>query len=87
MGKSISEIPRAVRRRLKRVVQKSKDRHHARRAHAILLLHEGYGMSEVARLLRAAHSALQDWKKQFEQLGEAGLVPESPGVKAGEGDR
>jgi|GEM_PF-2904970 len=87
MKTSITKLPRAVRQRLKKVMQKSKDRRHARRAHAILLLHEGYNVSETARLLGAARSAVQEWRKRFEHLGEAGLVPEPAGRRAGEGDR
>ncbi len=81
MRKSITKLSRPVRRRLKRVVQKSKDRRYARRAHAILLLHEGYTVSEVSRLLSAARSAVQDWRKRFERLGEVALVPEPSGRK------
>jgi len=78
LRKSITKLTRPVRRRLKRVVRKSKDRRYARRAHAILLLHEGYTVSEVSRLLSAARSAAQDWRKRFERLGE--VVPERRGA-------
>ncbi len=61
------------------MVQKSKDRRHARRAHTILLLHEGYTGSEVSRLQSAARQAVQDWRKRFEWLCEVALVPESSG--------
>lgn len=81
MEYSINEIPRPVRRRLKRIMQKSKDIKHARRTNAILLLHDGYVVSEVARLLCAARSAVRHWQARFEQFGEAGLVPEAPGRK------
>lgn len=83
MSYSINEIPRPVRRRLKRLMQKAKDIKHARRANAILLLHQGLTNSEVARHLHAARSSLQNWRKRFEQFGEAGLVPERPGRKSG----
>ncbi len=81
MEYSINEISRPVRRRLKRIMQKSKDIKYARRAQAILLLHEYEKVSVVARLLHAARSAIYTWRKRFEQLGEAGLVPEEPGRK------
>lgn len=81
MKYSINEIPRPVRRRLKRIMQKSKDIKYARRAQAILLLHEYEQVSVVARILHAARSAIYDWRKRFEQFGEAGLVPEEPGRK------
>ena len=76
---SIPKLGRAVRRRLQRVVKKSRDANHVRRANAILLLDEGYGVSETARLLQAARSTIYDWKKRFAQFGEAGLVPEPAG--------
>ena len=76
---SIPNLSRAVRRRLKNVVKKSQDANHVRRANAILLLYEGYGVSKTARLLQAARSTIYDWKKRFAQFGEAGLVPEPAG--------
>ncbi len=81
MGYSIDEISRPVRRRLKRIVQKSRDTRQVRRSHAILLLHEGYRISEVSRLLHAARSAIREWRIRFERFGEAGLVPEQAGRK------
>jgi len=81
MEYSINEIPRPVRRRLKQIMQKSKDIKYARRAQAILLLHEGYAVSEVARRLCAARSAIGYWRTRLEQFGEAGLAPERPGRK------
>jgi len=41
MKYSINEIPRPVRRRLRTIMQKSKDIRYVRRANAILLLHGG----------------------------------------------
>jgi transposase len=64
-------------------MQKSKDHRHARRAHAILLLHEGYRVSGAARVLKAARSAIQTWRRQFEQFGEAGLISELAGRRPG----
>jgi len=59
MEYSIDKIPRPVRRRLKKCMQKSKDTKHARRAHAILLLHQGRTVSEISQQLCAARSAIQ----------------------------
>lgn len=81
MEYSIGKIARPVRRRLNRVMQKSKDIKHARRAQAILLLYDYGEVSLVARLMRAGRSAIHTWKQRFEQFGEAGLVPEPPGRK------
>ncbi len=76
---SIDKIPRPVRRRLKQVVRKSKDSNHSRRANALLLLWEGHSKSQVARLLQAARSSVDDWLRRYEMAGEAGLIPEPPG--------
>jgi len=81
MEYSINEISRPVRRRLRQIVQKSRDIKRSRRSHAILLLHDGYSVSEISRLLQAARSAIQEWRYRFEQFGEAGLVPEQAGRK------
>ncbi len=81
MKHSINAIPRPVRRRLKRTMQKSKDIKHARRANAILLLYRDETVSDVSRILHAARSAIQYWRSRFEQFGEAGLVPEPAGCK------
>jgi transposase len=77
---SINKMPRPVRRRLKQVVRKSKDSHHSRRANAILLLWEGHRKSQVARLLQAARSSVDDWLRRYEMAGEAGLIPERSGA-------
>ena len=74
MGHSVLEIPRAVRRRLKRLAQKPSE--HGRRAHAILLLWEtGNCVARVARGLYAARSSVQRWRALFEEYGEQGLRP------------
>jgi transposase len=72
---SILKLPRSVRKRLRKVVQKGRDIRHVRRAHAILLLSEGYSLSATARMLNAGRSAVQVWRRRFLELGEAGLVP------------
>ena len=79
MPYSIDEIPRPVRRRLQRVVRKSNDHNHYRRAHAVLLLWEGYRKSHVANILQSARSTVDDWLSRYETYGEAGLIPERPG--------
>ena len=79
MEQSIQAISRAVRRRLERVVQKSRDKEHTRRAQAILHLAEGCPVSEAARRVRAARSTVHDWKNRFEEYGEEGLEPQTRG--------
>lgn len=81
MEYSINQIPRAVRRRLQKVVHKDRDGDYRRRANAILLLNEGYRVSEVVRLLCAARSTVYAWRSRYEQYGEVGLVPEKRGPK------
>ncbi len=81
MTVSIDKMPRPVRRRLKQVVRKSKDSNHSRRANAMLLLWEGHRKSQVARLLQAARSSVDDWLRRYEMVGEAGLIPERPGPR------
>lgn len=72
MGHSVLEIPRAVRRRLKRSAQTPSE--HGQRAHAILLLWEtGNCVARVTRGLCAARSSVQRWRALFEEYGEQGL--------------
>ena len=74
MGHSVMEIPRAVRRRSKRLAQEPSE--HGRRAHAILLLWEtGNCVARVARGLYAACSSVQRWRALYEEYGEQGLRP------------
>ena len=74
MEQSVLEIPRPVRRRLKRLTQKPSE--HGRRAHAILLLWEtGNYVAEVARRLYAARSSVQRWRALYEEFGEDALAP------------
>lgn len=79
METSIQEMKRPMRRRLQRVVQKTKDKNYARRALAILFLHEGTSVVDIAKQLCAARSSIGHWRKLFETYGEAGLIPELPG--------
>lgn len=79
MEPSIPSLPRAARRRLMRVVHKTRDKDHARRALAILQLAEGLAVSEVARQLCAARSTVYRWWGRFETEGERGLESTPPG--------
>ncbi len=79
MEHSIQAMPRPVRRRLKRTVQKSQDKDHARRALALLHLAAGHRLSETARLVCAARSTVGQWRGLYEEFGEAGLEPASRG--------
>ena len=75
MQYSIQAMPRPIRRRLKRTVQKSPDRDHVRRALALLHLFVGHGVTETARVVCAARSTVGQWRGLYEEYGEAGLVP------------
>ena len=74
MGRSVVEISRAVRRRLKGLEQKPSE--HGRWAHAILLLWETENcVARIARRLYAARSSVQRWRTLYEEYGESGLRP------------
>ena len=76
MNNSVTKIGRAVRRRLTKVVQRSRDHDHARRAQAILGLRETSGnISETARRCHASRHSVRLWKSRDEAGGEAGLAP------------
>lgn len=76
MKSSVTEIRRPVRRRLTKIVQRGRDRDHARRAQAILGLWEMRGnISETARRCHASRDSVKLWKARFEADGEAGLQP------------
>ncbi len=79
MEHSIQAMRRPIRRRLKRTVQKSRDRDHVRRAMALLHLAAGHSVSEVSRLVCAARSTVQQWRGLYEEYGEAGLKPDPRG--------
>ena len=75
MSHSIKAMPRPVRRRLKKVVQKSPDKDHARRAQTLLHLAAGYSVTKTAQLVFAARSTVGRWRALFEEYGETGPEP------------
>ena len=80
MQHSVTEMGRAVRRRLERVVHKSRDKDYARRALAILHLWESEGnVAQAADRVRAARSSVYRWQSSFETYGEEGLCPQPRG--------
>lgn len=79
MEASIQGMRRPIRRRLRRVVQKSRDRDHVRRAMALLQLGSGKTVSETARRVCAARSTVQRWRGLYLEYGEAGLAPSTRG--------
>ncbi len=82
MDYSINEIPRAVRRRMKKISQKHSDADYRRRANAILLLYEGYNVTQTAKLLKASRTSVRGWCKRYTRFGEVGLAPDSRGRPA-----
>ena len=80
MMNSVTEMSRAVRRRLERVVHKSRDKDYARRALALLHLWESEGnVAEAAHRVRAARSSVYRWESSYETYGEEGIRPQSRG--------
>lgn len=79
MTTSIKKIPRAVRRRLQKVIQKHQDANYRRRATAIMLLNEGHSVNSTAALVKASRNSVRDWRTRYELHDEVGLVPEAPG--------
>jgi transposase len=80
MEYSVTEIGRAVRRRLERVVRNNRDKDFARRALAVLHLWEtGGNVAEAAHRVRAARSSVYRWRSLFETYAEQGLCPQPRG--------
>lgn len=69
----ISSIDRAERRRLEKIVQRSRDKRLSRRANAILLIHKGLSQKRVSILLSAARSSVNRWCKWYDASGIDGL--------------
>lgn len=72
---SIEKMPRAVRRRLKKVVQKSPDKDYARRAQVLLHLAAGHSVTATAAVVFAARSSVERWRALYGKYGEGGLRP------------
>src|SRR3989338_390703 len=80
MKHSVTELPRAVRRRLQRAMHKTRDKDYSRWALAILQLWEtGGNVAKVATLLCAARSSVYRWRAHYETYGETGVVPQRRG--------
>lgn len=66
-------LPRGQRRRMQKVLRKTKSRIEALRARVLLLLHEGYAASEVAERADCVRATVYRTVYRFEELGEASL--------------
>ena len=80
MRPSVLEMKRWVRRRLRRVVHRSRDADYVRRCAGMLTLFEtGNNVSETARQCHARRATVPQWRQLYETEGEAGLKPHSRG--------
>jgi len=80
MRHSVLEMKRWVRRRLRRVVHRSRDADYVRRCAGMLTLFEtGNNVSETARRCHARRATVRQWRQLYETEGEAGLMPRSRG--------
>lgn len=71
----IRKLSRPVVRRLKRLIQKSKDVIVVRRATAVLALAAGQSVTQTSRQIGAARSSIQAWRELFLAHGIYGLEP------------
>lgn len=69
----IAPIPRTERHLMQKTIHKTKDKNHARRLTAILMLHRGDTVCHVARTLCCARSSIGHWINGFTQSGSEGL--------------
>lgn len=69
----IAPIPRDERRLIQKTIHKTRDKDHARRLTAMLMLHRGDTVSDVARTLCCARSSLGRWINWFTLYGPEGL--------------
>ena len=79
MEYSVKNIPRSTRRRLRSIVQHHSDADYRRRANSLLLLFEGYNISQTAHLLQASRLSVRTWKLNYETTGEQGIEPNAGG--------
>ncbi|EAR3587663.1 IS630 family transposase [Salmonella enterica] len=75
----IAAIPDEERQLMRKEAQQTYDKNHARRLIAILMLHQGMTVTDVARLLCAARSSVGRWINWFTLHGVEGLKSLRPG--------
>lgn len=73
-------LPRAERRRIEKIIHKTKDKEHARRLTAILMLHQGHTILSVHRLTAASRSSIQRWLSWYQECGISGLESKHVGA-------
>lgn len=69
----IAPIPRDERRLMQKAIHKTHDKNYARRLTAMLMMHRGCRVSDVARTLCCARSSVGRWINWFTLSGVAGL--------------
>ncbi|WP_074424105.1 helix-turn-helix domain-containing protein, partial [Shigella sonnei] len=69
----IAPISRDERRLMQKAIHKTHDKNYARRLTAMLMLHRGDRVSDVARTLCCARSSVGRWINWFTQPGVEGL--------------
>ncbi|EKY7401303.1 IS630 family transposase, partial [Salmonella enterica] len=72
-------IPDEERQLMRKEAQQTYDKNHARRLIAMLMLHQGMTVTDVARLLCAARSSVGRWINWFTLHGVEGLKSLRPG--------
>ncbi|EHL4559476.1 IS630 family transposase [Salmonella enterica subsp. enterica serovar 4,[5],12:i:-] len=75
----IAAIPDEERQLMRKEAQQTHDKNHARRLIAMLMLHQGMTVTDVARLLCAARSSVGRWINWFTLHGVEGLESLRPG--------
>lgn len=75
----ITAIPDEERRLMRKAAQQTRDKNHARRIIAMLMLHQGMTVTEVAKMLCAARSSVGRWVNWFTLHGVEGLKSLRPG--------
>ncbi len=75
----IAAIPDEERQLMRKEAQQTHDKNYARRLIAILMLHQGMTVTDVARLLCAARSSVGRWINWFTLQGVEGLKSLKPG--------
>ena len=69
----IAFIPRNERCQMQKMIHKTRDKNHARRLTAMLILHRGDSVSYVAKTLCCARSSIGRWIRWFTDSGTEGL--------------
>ena len=78
----IAPISLDERHLMQKAIHKTHDKNYARRLTAMLILHRGDRVSDVARTLCCARSSVGCWVNWFTQSGVEGLIHYLPGMPA-----